>query len=193
MEGVCVMAKGGSFDFREVRKLQKQIEAIEEGKDAFCRECARELAARLLQKIVKRTPTGEKPDYLTKAPKIVKVKGSGGKSSTFLSREGAILQKYWSGYVGGTLKRSWTVGDIQKTGDGYRVEIFNPTEYASYVEYGHRQEPGRYVPALGRTLKKGWTPGKLMMTISEKEIEKAAPKLLEKKLEEYLRRCLDGE
>ena len=28
-------------------------------------------------------------------------------------------------------------------------------EYASYVEYGHRQEPGRYVPALGKRLKNG--------------------------------------
>lgn len=181
------MAKGGSFDFREVRKLQKQIGAIEKGKDAFCRECARELAARLYEKVKRRTPVGRAPKI--DGPKTVKVKGSNGKSRTFLSPQAAA----WSGYVGGNLRRNWTTGKIQKKGNSYEIEVFNPTEYASYVEYGHRQEPGRYVPALGRRLKKGWVPGKFMMTISEKEIEKAAPKLLEKKLEEYLRRCLDGE
>ena len=37
MEGVCVMAKGGSFDFREIKKLQKQIERLEQERDAFNR------------------------------------------------------------------------------------------------------------------------------------------------------------
>lgn len=185
------MAKGGSFDFREMKKLQKQIGAIEKEKDTFYQECARELAARLLRKVKQRTPVG-------KAPKLdgegtVKIRGADGKSRTFLSRNGAIKEKYWSGYKGGTLRRSWTVGEIQKTGDSYRIEISNPVEYASYVEYGHRQTPGRYIPALGKRAKRAWVLGKFMMTISEKEIERITPKYLEKKLEEYLRRCLDGE
>ena len=29
------MAKGGSFDFREIKKLQKQIDRLEQGRDAF--------------------------------------------------------------------------------------------------------------------------------------------------------------
>lgn len=32
--------------------------------------------------------------------------------------------------------------------------------YAPYVEMGHHQEPGRYVPALGKRLKKSFVPGK---------------------------------
>lgn len=191
MEGVCVMAKGGSFDFREIRKLQKQIEAIEKEKDAFCRECARELAARLLRKVKQRTPVGKAPKL--DGPMTVKVKGSDGKQRAFLSKNGAIKQKYWAGYQGGTLRRGWIVGDVQKSGDSYQIEVINPTEYASYVEYGHRQTPGRYIPALGVSAKKAWVSGKFMMTISEKEIERITPKFLEKKLEEYLRRCLDGE
>ena len=111
---------------------------------------------------------------------------------TFLSKEGAILKKYWDGYVGGNLKRNWTVGDIQKIGDSYQVEIINPTEYASYVEYGHRQTPGRYIPALGVSAKKAWVPGKFMLTISEKEIKALAPKLIEKKLESKLREVFDA-
>lgn len=191
MERVCIMAKGGSFDFREVRKLQKQIEAIEKGKGAFCRECARELAARLYAKVVRRTPVGKAPKL--DGPMTVKAKGSDRKQKVFLSKNGAIKQKYWAGYQGGTLRRGWTVGDIKKSGDSYQIEVINPTEYASYVEYGHRQTPGRYIPVLGKSAKKAWVPGKFIMTISEKELQKMTPKLLEKKLEAYLRRCLDGE
>lgn len=182
---------GGRFDFREVKKLQKQLQAIEKGKDAFYRECAQELAERLLAKVVRRTPVGQTPKI--DGPKTVKVKGESGKSKSLLSKKGAILERYWSGYQGGILRRSWTVGEINRNGENYEIEISNPVQYASYVEYGHRQTPGQYIPALGKRAKKAWVPGKFMMTISEKELQKMTPKLLEKKLEVYLRRCLDGE
>lgn len=188
MEGVCVVGNGG-FDFRQVEKLQKQIEQIERGREQFCRECAEELAERLLTKVVKRTPVGRRPKL--DGPKTVKVKGLNGKSRTFLSKNGAILQKYWKGYQGGTLKRNWTVGEIQKVGDSYQIEVINPTEYASYVEYGHRQTPGRYIPALGKRAKIAWVPGKFMLTISEKQLQSQSPAILEKKLDEYLKGVFD--
>lgn len=184
------MAKGGSFDFKEIEKLQKQIERLEQERETINQECLQELAARLLQKVVKRTPVGVAPKL--EGPKTVKVKGADGKSKTFLSKNGAIMQKYWAGYVGGTLRRGWTVGDTQKIGDTYQIEIINPTEYASYVEYGHRQTPGRYIPALGKRAKTAWVPGKFMLTISEKEINNIAPKLIEKKLEAKLREVFDA-
>ena len=107
---------------------------------------------------------------------------------TFLTPQAAA----WSGYVGGNLRRKWTIGEVNKKGDVYEIEVINPVEYASYVEYGHRQEPGRFVPAIGKALKKSWVPGTFMLTISEKKIQGVAPGILEKKLAEYLRRCLDG-
>lgn len=185
------MGKWGNCDFKELEKMKKQIEAIEEGRDEFNRECAKELAARLLRKVVQRTPVGKAPRL--DGPKTVKVKGAGGKSRSFLSKNGAILSKYWAGYVGGNLRRSWTVGEIEKHGEIYKIEIINPTEYASYVEYGHRQKPGRYVPAIGKRLKAGWVKGHFMMTISEKEIQAMVPAWIKKKLEAYLGRCMDAE
>lgn len=179
------MGKGGNFDFKEIEKLQKQIEQIERDRDKFCEACVKELAARLLAKVIKRTPVGKAPKL--EGPKTVKIKGVDGKARTFLSKSGAAYQKYWAGYQGGTLRRRWTVGDIQKVGDSYQIEVINPTEYAFYVEYGHRQKPGRYVPALGISLKKGWVPGKFMLTISEQQINSAAPAILEKKLNDYLK------
>lgn len=68
-----------------------------------------------------------------------------------------------------------------KFGNNYIVIVENPVKYASYVEYGHRQEPGRYVPALGKRLKQSWVEGKYMLTISEKELESQLPAILEQK------------
>ena len=33
-------------------------------------------------------------------------------------------------------------------------------DYAPYVELGHHQQPGRYVPAIKKRLKKSWVDGK---------------------------------
>lgn len=184
------MAKGGSFDFKEIEKLQKQVERLEQERETFNQDCIQELAARLLQKVMKRTPVGVAPKM--DGPKTVKVKGADGKSKTFLSKNEAIRQTYRAGYVGGTLRRGWTVGPIQKIGNIYQIEIINPTEYASYVEYGHRQTPGRYIPALGKRAKTAWVQGKFMLTISEKEINDIAPKLIEKKLEAKLQEVFDA-
>ena len=69
--------------------------------------------------------------------------------------------------------------------------VINPVEYASYVEFGHRQTPGKYVPAINKKLKKGWVPGKFMMTISAEDIQRKAPQIVEKiiarKLGEYFK------
>lgn len=35
-----------------------------------------------------------------------------------------------------------------------------PTFYAPWVELGHHQQVGRYVPAIGKRLVRGWVPGK---------------------------------
>lgn len=184
------MGKGGNFDFKEIEKLQKQIERLESERDAFNRECLQELAARLLSKVRRRTPVGAAPKL--DGPKTVKVKGSNGRAKTFLSKDGAIMQKYWAGYVGGNLRRGWTVSEVQNVGDSYLIEIINPVMYATYVEYGHRQTPGRYVPALGKRLKAGWVPGKFMLTISEKEMDSITPKLIEKKLKAKLKEVFDA-
>ena len=91
----------------------------------------------------------------------------------------------------GNLRRNWQATGVTKQGFNYTIEVINQTDYAVYVEYGHRQQPGRYVQALGRRLKKSWVPGKFMMTISAQEIQRRAPQIVEKfiakKLGEYFK------
>lgn len=78
----------------------------------------------------------------------------------------------------GTLRRGWTIGGITHEGGYYKVEVINPVEYASYVEYGHRTAGGR-----------GWTEGRFFLTISEQELERAAPKIIESRLKQKLGEC----
>lgn len=46
---------------------------------------------------------------------------------------------------------------MTKTADG--VTVGYTKDYARHVEYGHRQQPGRFVPAIGKRLKRSWVPG----------------------------------
>ena len=152
------MASWGSCDYRELEKLANKLQASAKQKqiDAFCEDCAKELAVRLLRKVIKRTPTDTgnlRKNWTTQAD------GSG---SEGLKTRGATQ------YVD-TLK-------VHRYGNNFVVEITNPTEYASFVEFGHRTVDH-----------KGWVNGQFMLTISEKEIADAAPGILEKKLTTYLK------
>ncbi len=76
----------------------------------------------------------------------------------------------------GTLRRGWIVGDIKKQGNTYVIEIINPVEYASYVEYGHRTANH-----------KGWVKGQFFMQKSVQEIERLTPKILEDEIKKYMK------
>ncbi len=84
---------------------------------------------------------------------------------------------YSGGKQGGTLRRGWSLQNARfyHSGSACLVEITNPVEYASYVEYGHR--------TVNHT---GWVPGKFMMTVSAREIQRDAPKILEQKLKKMM-------
>lgn len=51
------MTKWGTFDFSEFEKLRDDLQAMERAVPGFLIECVRELANRLLAKIVPRTPS----------------------------------------------------------------------------------------------------------------------------------------
>ncbi len=52
-----------------------------------------------------------------------------------------------------------------------RVTVYNNTKYAAHVEWGHRQEVGKYVPAIGKTLKQPFVEGKHMLRDAVNETE----------------------
>ncbi len=155
--------RNGKCDFKELRELQKQVEQMNQSfKDEFFEQCAKELAARLLRKVIKRTPVGKYDGE----PYVCEGK---------LAHKGNKV----TGKTGGTLRRGWgSVKGVRviRSGSLIHVTITNPVEYASYVEYGHRTRGGG-----------GWVKGHLMLTTSVQEIRSIAPTLLQKRLEAKLR------
>lgn len=137
------MSSWGRCDYKQLQALQKRINELSEiDRDEFIKQATNEIAARLMAKVIKRTPVGKYPPS--------------------------------SGKVGGTLRRGWSITKVIDHGDSYEIKVINPTEYASYVEFGHRTRGG------------GWCEGQFFLTKSELEIEKDMPRLVERKLIKFL-------
>lgn len=86
------------------------------------------------------------------------------KRNQFVAQEAEVLlgkakENTPTGSPGAPLKNGWHRTTVV---DGVAV-VFNNVEYAAHVEYGHRQKPGRFVPAIGKRLKRDFVPGKKML------------------------------
>lgn len=138
-------------NYRELMKFSDQIEQLnDQQKEQFLESCCKELAARLLAKVVKRSG----PERF--------------KNST------------------GNFRRGWTAGqnaktyanslNISKVGNKYHVDIINPVEYASYIEYGHRTRDHQ-----------GWVEGHFILTIAEQELNQITDRILQKKLNKFMK------
>lgn len=101
---------------------------------------------------------------------------------------GAVKQK--TPVINGNLRNNWFIGDVGREGNNFVVEIYNNVDYAPMVEYGHKQTVGRYVPAIGKRLVKPWVKGRFMMTLTKKEIEALAPKLLGQRTDAFLKELM---
>lgn len=167
MEGVCIVASWGRCEFGQLEELNQRLEQVlHADADIFFQTAAKDLAARLHSKVVRRTPV-----------------------------------------VYGTLRNAWAIMPVGQRGTHYTIALINNLVYASYVEYGHRQTPGRFIPGYwqadrfvydpnaqgGMVLKKSWVEGRFMLTISTQELEQQMPAILEAKLYDFIKRCFDAE
>ncbi len=61
----------------------------------------------------------------------------------------------------GALRRSITTGEVDydASKNEYSMTIGSSLSYAQAVEEGHKQEIGKYIPALGKKLVKEFVPG----------------------------------
>ncbi|MDF7683410.1 HK97 gp10 family phage protein [Lactobacillus sp. ESL0679] len=67
----------------------------------------------------------------------------------------------------GNLRRSWTVAGPHYDGMSWSMKLSNNTEYASFVENGHRTRGGG-----------SWVPGQFFMEKSKNQIESQLPFLI---------------
>lgn len=111
----------------------------------------------------------------------------------------------------GTLRLGWDTPEnkayiVEKTKTGYEVTLYNRTEYASWVNYGHRQQPGRFIPGYwegnhfrydrnadgGMVLKQSWVQGRFFVENSIAEVEDAARKIIFEQLTKWMEWCIGG-
>ncbi|MCT6888920.1 MAG: HK97 gp10 family phage protein [Lactobacillus sp.] len=78
----------------------------------------------------------------------------------------------------GQLRRNWELRGPNISGSDISITLANNTEYASFVENGHRQKVGQYVPAIGKRLKASWVPGQHFLEKSTVAISNQIPQLL---------------
>ena len=106
----------------------------------------------------------------------------------------------------GNLKRNWKIGNVKHSGNYFIIEIYNNTEYASFVENGFRshwvpghwegnvfvykrnEKTGMYVGS-----KDGWVEGKFMLKISIKEVENQMPRIIDQKTTELFLKIMGSE
>lgn len=173
---------GVRVNTRELEKFQKNLGKLSSvQKKQFFESATRQCAARFLNIVIPATPVGD--------------------SRT--DEDGKTI------HVGGALRRGWTCrterqaeggGDKDvdsyvaghdlvdhKRGYEYGMELINPMYYASYVENGHRQTPGRFVPVLGKRLVNDWVDGQFFLKQSEQAFASAAPAVVQGLLDEFLK------
>ena len=147
-----------------LEELRNRIEALtEEDRDAFFKEAANTLGNAVMGKARELTPVG---DYSDRLPP-------------------------YNNVVGGTLRDSWKMTPVVKHRNGYLVQVQNPIEYASYVNYGHRQNVGQFIPPYGKRAKKPFIKGQYMLERAEMQTNPQAKLLLTPILNKYLKKVFE--
>ncbi len=144
-------------DYSDFEALLESLQDFEKNIDEFIEGCTKALAARLLETVIRRTPIGIYPA------------DSGKKDGT--------LRRGWTGNTNSNAAAYVSSLAVNKVGNAYVIEIVNPVDYASYVEFGQKTRGGG-----------GWVEGRFMLTVSEEEINASAPTILENKIKNELGR-----
>ena len=161
----------GSCDYKQLQRLRDSLATLQSmDMDRFCTEVSKELAARLLALVIPRTPVGQYP------------KSSGKKGGTLRRGWTSKTQADAASRGGSNDAKAYAEAlPVRKSGNAYTIEVINPVEYASHVEFGHRTRGGD-----------GWVPGQYFLTLSEQDLERLAPGVIERKLEALLREVFNG-
>ena len=196
------MGQAVKINLAGLEVMKKNLEDIQKNQAEIMASLVKSLGALLLRKVIFRTPVGDYENDFQTYKRDNKKKGIKAGDVKY-DKNGNVKRKGYKSvssknvtYIyrrrGGNLRRNWTISQVFKNGNLYSVEVINPTHYASYVEYGHRQTPGSFVPVLGKKLKRSWVPGRFMLTISENEIKENMDAILEKKLDNILKKVFDN-
>lgn len=153
---------GIKVNTKQLKDFSARLESLSTTqKEVFFQQACADLGSRYLGIVIPATPVG----------------------ASYSGADGGVSHE------GGTLRRGWSASAPTQriTAHGYSVHVKNPVTYASYVEYGHRQTPGRYVPAIGKRLVKSWVNGQFFVKNSEETLKGQIPPILNAMLDAYIR------
>lgn len=178
-------------DTKDLEAFQAKLRKLrDEELVVFNERALRKLANDLLRLVIPATPVA--------GSTYEEVKGN-----QRVVREGGTLKRGWvsktheeaesgKGAPGASEIAAYLNGvQITRRGNAFEIEIVNPVEYAAYVEYGHRQTPGRYVPAIGARLVANWIEGKHFVQKSEQVFEPKMQATVQAELEKFLKEALN--
>ena len=172
-----------NIDVSEFKRFsEKNAKNLKENYDKAIDDSLSELGGRLLNKVIRKTPVGKS----VKGLKYFGDKTGELARYTKGKNKGKYKTKTIITHTGGNLRRSWYVSKVIKSDDKRFITLYNIARYAIYVEYGHRQTPGRFVPAIGKKLKASWVKGRFMMTNSVTEINKIRQAVFNRNLDKYM-------
>lgn len=187
------MANSGSHDITQnLEDFASALAGAAEDLDGLYEHVCKGLAARLLAEVIPDTPVEQNG--------TISYKGPYGKILTRNTRGGA-LRRGWvhdpkPGKSPGAAEQLAYVNSlpVRSTGSSHSITVSNNVEYATYVENGHIQHVGQFVPWLGpevdgvrqgATLKKAFVPGQYMLRNATRRIESRMPGLCEKLGQEW--------
>lgn len=84
------------------------------------------------------------------------------------------------------MRRSWSVLNIRRRGTEFIIPVINTASYASFVNDGHRQQKGRFVPAIGKRLTKSFVPGLHITEKAEQSVKRKTRKILQTVFDKHL-------
>ena len=115
-----------------------------------------------------------------------------GKRSVKFMQNGQVQTKYFDSEH---TRQSWSVGSYRLDDRTGRISVFNTSSYASFLNDGHRQEVGRFLPWIGQSkggvmqggrLKKPWVDGAYMHEKAEKALSKNTKRIMEITLKKWI-------
>lgn len=108
------MGNAVKINLQGFKGLENSLKNVQKEVDDFIISLSKELAGRLLSKVIKRTPVGQYKN----------------------GKVGGTLRRGWT--AGKKRADFIEAMEVNKKGGVYEIVVKNSVEYASYVEFGHR-------------------------------------------------------
>lgn len=176
-----------TFDLKELKAFNKKLEtAAKDARQSIAEDCLNVMAAEYVRVAKLNTPVGGSKDLRVSEGNYKAI--SKNKRSNVLARKSGKEFRILT--PSEHMRRSWQMGNVVNKGNEHSISVHNSASYASFVNDGHRQTPGRYVPVLGKRLVNSWVDGLYMAEKAEKSVLKKGNRIISMISREHLEKGL---